>query len=444
MKKDVKIAVIGAGLAGLAAAYRLMQYGLEVDVFEAKNRAGGRVFTVLMENYLGDIAEVELGAQNITDGGESAYLLNLAKELNLNIQQKIIDTNHLVYSGSDKADYAQLLANHHSTAADIKKLVDKANNIGQLIELFCEDNRLLQQALFSRMMAYEGLNPYEQSIYHNIETFECAISGGVAKVHEFYEHKHDQVVTSFIKGGNARLPMEIAKRLEGKIHYNKALSKIAINGSCTILTFVDQSVYEYDHVILAIPVATFNNIDFSEAKIEKNQLRKIESIGYGSNYKIALPLDLKQKNNISSIIKDNMLSFYNNDETIQLLYVNDKVQNVQDFINVLSPSNNHSMGPIMQVADQNYKIYKQNICCDWKKDRYFKGSYAGYSVSISEELDKIEYHLETPYKALFTPISNMLFFAGEHTTILECIGTMEAAVESGERMAKAIIKLTAN
>ncbi|XVN42369.1 MAG: hypothetical protein RCG15_07055 [Candidatus Rickettsia vulgarisii] len=37
-------------------------------------------------------------------------------------------------------------------------------------------------------------------------------------------------------------------------------------------------------------------------------------------------------------------------------------------------------------------------------------------------------------------IQDAIFFVGEHTTILECIGTMEAAVESGERIAQAIIK----
>jgi len=38
--------VIGAGLAGLAAAYRLIQNGCTVEVLEAdKKRVGGRVFT---------------------------------------------------------------------------------------------------------------------------------------------------------------------------------------------------------------------------------------------------------------------------------------------------------------------------------------------------------------------------------------------------------------
>jgi monoamine oxidase len=41
-----KVAVLGAGVAGLTAAYRLAQAGCEVTVFEASNRLGGRNFTV--------------------------------------------------------------------------------------------------------------------------------------------------------------------------------------------------------------------------------------------------------------------------------------------------------------------------------------------------------------------------------------------------------------
>ncbi len=42
----VKVIVIGAGPAGLATAYELVQLGYDVKVFEARSRVGGHVFTV--------------------------------------------------------------------------------------------------------------------------------------------------------------------------------------------------------------------------------------------------------------------------------------------------------------------------------------------------------------------------------------------------------------
>jgi hypothetical protein len=39
---DARIAVIGAGLAGLTAAYQLAKQGLHVRIYEARDRIGGR------------------------------------------------------------------------------------------------------------------------------------------------------------------------------------------------------------------------------------------------------------------------------------------------------------------------------------------------------------------------------------------------------------------
>jgi monoamine oxidase len=41
-----KVAVVGAGFAGLASAYWLARAGFEVRVFEARKRVGGRVHTL--------------------------------------------------------------------------------------------------------------------------------------------------------------------------------------------------------------------------------------------------------------------------------------------------------------------------------------------------------------------------------------------------------------
>lgn len=44
-KKYGKVIVIGAGIAGLAAAQQLQQFGFEVIVLEARDRVGGRIAT---------------------------------------------------------------------------------------------------------------------------------------------------------------------------------------------------------------------------------------------------------------------------------------------------------------------------------------------------------------------------------------------------------------
>jgi monoamine oxidase len=63
--KPKKVIVIGAGMAGLVAAYELTKLGHEVTVLEAQHRVGGRVLT-LREPWADDLY-VEAGAARIPD-----------------------------------------------------------------------------------------------------------------------------------------------------------------------------------------------------------------------------------------------------------------------------------------------------------------------------------------------------------------------------------------
>src|SRR4051812_10404124 len=60
-----KVVVIGAGVAGLAAAYELREAGHDVTVLEARARPGGRVQT--MRDQFSDGLYAEAGAMNVYD-----------------------------------------------------------------------------------------------------------------------------------------------------------------------------------------------------------------------------------------------------------------------------------------------------------------------------------------------------------------------------------------
>lgn len=57
-----RVAIVGAGLSGLTAGYRLQQAGWAVDVFEATSAVGGRVQTIRKEGYALDIGASALGS----------------------------------------------------------------------------------------------------------------------------------------------------------------------------------------------------------------------------------------------------------------------------------------------------------------------------------------------------------------------------------------------
>lgn len=61
-EKKKRVCIVGAGITGLIAARQLRSFGLAVSVFEARNRAGGRIFTEKKKFSV----PVDLGAMIIT------------------------------------------------------------------------------------------------------------------------------------------------------------------------------------------------------------------------------------------------------------------------------------------------------------------------------------------------------------------------------------------
>jgi monoamine oxidase len=84
------VLIVGAGIAGLTAAYRLEQAGVPVRVIEAQNRVGGRVLS--LRNHFSNGQVVELGGELIDTNHTS--IRALATELEIALDD---------YSTDDKA-----------------------------------------------------------------------------------------------------------------------------------------------------------------------------------------------------------------------------------------------------------------------------------------------------------------------------------------------------
>ena len=78
----VRVAVVGAGLAGLSAADVLRRSGAEVVVLEARDRVGGRVWSRELANG----AVVEMGAEFILPG--NTELRGLVERFGLGLWSK--------------------------------------------------------------------------------------------------------------------------------------------------------------------------------------------------------------------------------------------------------------------------------------------------------------------------------------------------------------------
>jgi monoamine oxidase len=90
---DAQVAIIGAGFAGLAAARRISDFGLSVEMFEATGRAGGRAHT-LSDATCG--VPVELGPEFIHGRPDATLEVMRAAGLDL---EELVDHHHMWRGG---------------------------------------------------------------------------------------------------------------------------------------------------------------------------------------------------------------------------------------------------------------------------------------------------------------------------------------------------------
>mgnify|MGYP001247234165 CR=1 FL=1 len=99
MEKSVDVVVVGAGVAGLVAARRLMQAGLEVVALEARDRVGGRLHT----RSVAGGTPVDVGGQWVGPGQQRIHAL--LAELGLRTSPTPTAGRHIAELGGSRSEY---------------------------------------------------------------------------------------------------------------------------------------------------------------------------------------------------------------------------------------------------------------------------------------------------------------------------------------------------
>ena len=84
---EADFCIIGAGFAGLAAAYKLKRAGKSVAVLEARDRVGGRVWT----EHLPDGTPLNWGGTFIGEGHERLYSLPHGQAMHDAFEERLQD-----------------------------------------------------------------------------------------------------------------------------------------------------------------------------------------------------------------------------------------------------------------------------------------------------------------------------------------------------------------
>jgi len=94
--------VVGAGLSGLAAARELKRAGASVVVLEARDRVGGKMYTVSIDG-----CSVDLGAHWV--GPRQRRVLALADEFGIGVEKQYLDGRHLLTLGGERHEFSGLI-----------------------------------------------------------------------------------------------------------------------------------------------------------------------------------------------------------------------------------------------------------------------------------------------------------------------------------------------
>ena len=100
---DVDVCVVGAGYAGLTAAWRLHQAGRSVVMLEARDRVGGRIWTC----PLADGSPVDRGGAWLAPGHEAIF--RLAREMGVSTYKTWVKGAHLLIGDGKTRRYTGLI-----------------------------------------------------------------------------------------------------------------------------------------------------------------------------------------------------------------------------------------------------------------------------------------------------------------------------------------------
>lgn len=296
-----RVAVVGAGVAGLHCAHRLRQADVEVTVYEAQNRVGGRMFTD-RETFPGGMI-FELGGELIDSNHET--LLALADEFELELDDRwSFEPPGMIretwYFAGARVTNETLLAQTMAIAATMATQLEAAETDDAAFEEL--DNTSLQawldqylpldqypelhEALRVSYVGEYGLEADEQSVLnlHYLFGFDAEDEFLVFGDSDERWHTH---------GGNDLFTTALADavgadniRLESKLI--RASGPASGPFTLTFESMADGTSFEVeaDHVVLALPFTLLRKVDLSDLELTDLKREIIAELGYGTNAKV--------------------------------------------------------------------------------------------------------------------------------------------------------------
>ncbi len=440
---EAEVIVIGAGLSGLYAAMQLEQAGHDVLVLEARDRVGGRVYT------LDDMPGTpEAGGTVIAS--TYARVIDTANTLGLELVSPAGTVggsrNQVLHIGGEFVEFSEWASSPVNPMPEAYRAMPPMTVVSSTLR----DNPLSDATdwRLEEMHEYDvPLSEHLQALGISDEAAALAYTAGAygnsaddASLLQLYRVAAGRqqamrlpgVTIYQIKGGNQRLPEAMAATLDSPVLLNSFVTSIRQHDSGITVTTSDDSTYRAGFVIATVPFKALRNIDISP-DLPALQQQAIDELSYSPVLQAHLVVNAPYSG-------DRPPSLWT-DQVIERVFAfsadgSDEVTHATVWIN---GENAETLGALPDeerdaaILESFYAIYpaaEGNVelrhVVDWGTDPLAGGSWADWSPG---QISAFINDMSKPF--------GRLHFAGEHTAVAN--PGMESAMESGERAANEII-----
>lgn len=284
----VRVAIVGAGLAGMTVAYELGRRGYECTVLEARGRPGGRVHTIRR----GTVSEEE-GPSQLCQFDEGQYFncgpmriahdhtttLDYCRELNVPLEVFAItaDNQWIVQMKTPGLAGRRLRLREVRTDFDgyVAELLSKSVSAGSLDEVLTREDA---ERLLAHLKAIGRLDESGRYRGHEMRGPDAGTedtpqftplplsellgskTGGYLSLGHDYQPTMLQIV-----GGSDRLAQALAARLRGRIVYDAAVTRLRQQEAGVTVTYAIRGGrprrLQADYLVCAIPLSVLRDID---------------------------------------------------------------------------------------------------------------------------------------------------------------------------------------
>lgn len=413
---DYDVIVVGAGIAGLAAARGLAEAGQRVVLLEAAERVGGRVRTIRLA---GSDLPVETGAEFVH--GRPPELLRLIEEAGLTLFERegkfySFEDGRLRKAAWEESafDVLDQLPERgdmpFSRFLEVKKLSpEKAARVRDYVEGF--------NAADARVIGTAALRKQQQA--------EEAIEGDrVFRIREGYERVPLFLLGKFLKAG-------------GQAHLNMRVTAVEWERCAVRVLTANPELLELRarRVVIAVPLGVLKTEAVKISPLPAAAENAIHALAMGTATRITLVF----RERFWETAAKGMSFLFAAGEAVPVWWTSspDGSPAVTGWIGgpkaaagptgeALRDAAVATLGKVFGREDVG-DLLVDWVAHDWQRDSLTLGAYSFAPVGAAEASD-----------ALAQPFEDTLYFAGEHTDTTGHWGTTHAALRSGMRVVKEI------